>query len=81
MKRIFSALVAALCMMLSAGASNTDAHIYGHIIDKTTGEHLPYIVVVLKGTTIGVTTESTGHYLMRDIPEDPALLIFCSPYF
>ena len=69
MKRIFSALVAALCMMLSAGASNTDAHIYGHIIDKTTGEHLPYIVVVLKGTTIGVTTESTGHYLMRDIPE------------
>ena len=69
MKRIFSALVAALCMMLSAGASNTDAHIYGHIIDKATGEHLPYIVVVLKGTTIGVTTESTGHYLMRDIPE------------
>ena len=69
MKRIFSALVAALCMMLSAGASNTDAHIYGHIIDKATGEHLPYIVVVLKGTTIGVTTESTGHYIMRDIPE------------
>ena len=56
-------------MMLSAGASNTDAHIYGHIIDKATGEHLPYIVVVLKGTTIGVTTESTGHYLMRNIPE------------
>jgi outer membrane receptor for ferrienterochelin and colicins len=69
MKRIFSALVAALCMMLSAGASNTDAHIYGHIIDKATGEHLPYIVVVLKGTTIGVTTESTGHYIMRNIPE------------
>ena len=69
MKRIFSALVAALCMMLSAEASNTDTHIYGHIIDKTTGEHLPYIVVVLKGTTIGVSTDNTGHYLMRDIPE------------
>ena len=69
MKRLFSALVAALCMMLSAEASNTDAHIYGHIIDKATGEHLPYIVVVLKGTTIGVTTENTGHYLMRNIPE------------
>ena len=69
MKRIFSALVAALCMMLSAGASNTDTHIYGHIIDKATGEHLPYIVVVLKGTTIGVSTDNTGHYLMRDIPE------------
>ena len=69
MKRIFSALVAALCIVLSAGASETDAHIYGHIIDKNTGEHLPYMVVVLKGTTIGVTTESTGHYVIRNVPE------------
>ena len=53
MKRLFSALVAALCVMLSAEAQDTDAHIYGHVIDKATGEHLPYIVVMLKGTTIG----------------------------
>ena len=69
MKRIFSALVAALCVVLSAQAQETDAHIYGHVIDKATGEHLPYIVVMLKGTTIGVTTENTGHYMMRNIPE------------
>ena len=69
MKRIFSALVAALCLVLSAQAQGTDAHIHGHIIDKNTGEHLPYMVVVLKGTTIGVTTESTGHYMIRNVPE------------
>ena len=46
----------------------TDTHIYGHVIEKSTGEHLPYIAVILKGTTIGVVTETTGHYLMRDIP-------------
>ena len=69
MKRIFSALVAALCVVLSAEAQDTDAHIHGHVIDKATGEHLPYIVVMLKGTTIGVTTENTGHYMMRNIPE------------
>ena len=69
MKRIFSALVAALCIVLSAEARETDAHIHGHIIDKNTGEHLPYMVVVLKGTTIGVTTESTGHYMIRNVPE------------
>ena len=68
MKRIFSALVAALCMVLSAGATDTDAHIYGHVIDRNTGEHLPYIVVLLRGTTIGVTTESTGHYAIRNVP-------------
>ena len=56
-------------MMLTAKAQGTDAHIHGHVIDKNTGEHLPYIFVMLKGTTIGVSTESTGHYMMRNIPE------------
>ena len=69
MKRFFSALVAALCVMLSAEAQDTDAHIHGHVIDRSTGEHLPYIVVMLKGTTIGVATESTGHYMIRNVPE------------
>ena len=69
MKKLFSALVMALCIVMSAKASETDAHIYGHVIDKTTGEHLPYIVVLIKGTTIGVTTESTGHYMIRNVPE------------
>ena len=67
-------MAAALCVMLSAMAAdtdavNTDAHIHGHVIDRNTGEHLPYIVVVLKGTTIGVTTENTGHYMIRNVPE------------
>ena len=68
-------MVAALCITLSAEANNistadkTDAHIYGHIIDSSTGEHLPYIVIILQGTTIGVSTDNTGHYLIRDLPE------------
>ena len=69
MKRILSALVAALCIVLSAEANNTDAHIYGHIIDSATGEHIPHIVVMLKGTTIGVSTDNSGHYVMRNLPE------------
>ena len=62
-------MAAVLCAVLSAGANDTDAHIHGHVIDKHTGEHLPYMVVMLKGTTIGVTTESTGHYMIRNVPE------------
>ena len=69
MKRIISALLAVLCIALSAQARHTDAHIHGHVIDAYTGEHLPYIVVVLKGTTIGVTTDNTGHYMIRHVPE------------
>ena len=62
-------MVAALCVVLSAKAQHTDAHIHGHVIDRNTGEHLPYMVVVIKGTTIGVTTENTGHYMIRNAPE------------
>ena len=74
MKKIISALAAVLCMTLSVQAINTDAHIYGHVIDKATGEHLPYIVVLLKGTTIGVTTENSGHYMIRNVPEGKFLV-------
>ena len=62
-------------MALSAEATHTDidtatdAHIHGHIIDKATGEHLPHMVVILKGTTIGVVTDNTGHYMIRNVPE------------
>ena len=67
-------MVAALCIVLTAKASDTDAHIYGHIIDSATGEHLPHIVVMLQGTTIGVSTDNTGHYVMRNLPEGKFVL-------
>lgn len=47
----------------------TDANIIGHVIDKKTGEHLPYITVSIKGTTIGTTTDATGHYFLKNLPE------------
>ena len=47
----------------------TDAHLYGHVTDKSTGEHMAYISVRLKGTTIGVMTDATGHYFIKNIPE------------
>lgn len=49
-------------------SEKTDANIKGHVIDKKTSEHLPYITVSLKGTTIGVTTDATGHYLLKNLP-------------
>jgi len=47
----------------------TDANIIGHVIDKKTGEHLPYIIISIKGTTIGTTTDATGHYFLKNLPE------------
>lgn len=49
--------------------SKTDANVFGHVIDKKSGEHLPFINVVLKNTTIGTTTDATGHFALKNLPE------------
>ena len=48
---------------------NTDANVYGHVIDRKTGEHMPFVTVYLKGTTIATTTDKTGHYFLKNLPE------------
>lgn len=53
----------------------SDANIVGHILDKETGEHLPYITIFLKGTTIGTTTDATGHYYLKNLPEGKFTLV------
>lgn len=50
-------------------AKNTDANVYGHVIDAKTGEHLPYVIIQVKGTTIGTTTDKTGHFFLKNLPE------------
>ena len=46
----------------------TDASIFGHITDAKTKEHLAYINVSVKGTTIGTTSDASGHFLMENLP-------------
>lgn len=50
-------------------AKNTDANVYGHVIDTKTGEHLPYVIIQVKGTTIGTSTDKTGHFFLKNLPE------------
>lgn len=47
--------------------NKTDANIHGHILCN--GEHVPFISVQIKGTTIGTTADETGHYSIVNIPE------------
>ena len=46
----------------------TDANIIGHVLDKNTQEHLPYVTLQLKGTTVGTSTDATGHYYLKNLP-------------
>lgn len=52
----------------SVTPQKTDSHITGHIIDLSTGEHIPYATVVIAGTNIGAQSDSTGHYMLANVP-------------
>ena len=50
-----SALVLAVFLFacrLASGQGRTDTHITGHVIDASTGKHLPFVTLSLKGTAI-----------------------------
>ena len=48
-------------------AQGTDANLIGHVVSG--GKHIPYANVSLVGTTIGTTTDHTGHFQIINIPE------------
>lgn len=47
---------------------NNDSNITGHVIDAQTKEHLPYIDIIIDGTTIGTNTDATGHFFLKNLP-------------
>ena len=62
---IWALLVPIFC--LSAERRHSEASVHGHVLDRNTGEHVPFLVVSLKGTTVGTTTGDTGHYFMEHL--------------
>ena len=46
----------------------SDANIAGHVVDARTGEHLAYATVAVEGTTLGMATDATGHYFLKNLP-------------
>lgn len=47
----------------------TDAHLFGHVVNSKTGNHIPFVNVIIKNTTIGTVTDATGHYALKNLPE------------
>lgn len=70
-KHYFAALAAMLIVYGSDTAyaqTRTDISVSGHVTDAITGEHLPFITIMLKGTNIGAQTSTSGHYILRNLP-------------
>ena len=62
-------LVATTFAMYAAERRLPEASVHGHVLDRNTGEHIPFLVVSLKGTTIGTSTGDSGHYFLEHLPE------------
>ncbi|NOZ33684.1 MAG: TonB-dependent receptor [Chlorobi bacterium] len=76
MNRIFflsTILLLSFTQINYAQKLKTDANIIGHVVCN--GEHIPFATVSVKGTTIGTTTDESGHYQLINLPEGNLIII------
>ena len=67
MKYKISILISILLLFsMQNFAQKTDANIVGHVV--CCGEHIPFATILVKGTTIGTSTDGTGHYTLINLP-------------
>jgi outer membrane receptor for ferrienterochelin and colicins len=53
---------------IAQNSKKTDANLFGHVI-SIKGEHIPFINVQVKNSTVGTTTDASGHFLLKNLPE------------
>ena len=51
-----------------AAPDDRPAHIVGHVRNSATGEFLPRVLVTVKGHRISVSTDVTGHFMLKNLP-------------
>lgn len=65
-------LLALLCLFINNSFAKepktTDSNVFGHVLDKITQEHLPFVTLQLEGTSIGTATDESGHYFLKHLP-------------
>ena len=53
----------------------SEANIYGHVLDANSHEHIPFVNISIKGTTIGTSTNGNGHYFLEHLPVGKHIVI------
>lgn len=74
MRKVFSLFLLLLLAFFTASSTvlaapgDRPAHIVGHVRNSATGEFLPHVLVTVKGHHISVSTDVTGHYMLKNLP-------------
>ncbi|MCG8410746.1 MAG: TonB-dependent receptor [Bacteroidales bacterium] len=63
----YGVLLIFILFSVDAFAQRTDANVIGHVVDSE-GEHIPFATIVLENTTIGTSTDETGHFTLINMP-------------
>lgn len=76
-KKILFVLLAGLLTSMPLMATTlTDAHIAGHVLDAHSKEHLAFVNVQIKGTSIGCLTDESGHFYLKNLPIGTHTVVF-----
>jgi len=75
-KIVFLSFLFLLCSNLTA--QNT--RVLGHITDSTSGEPMPFCSIVVKGTTLGTTSDFEGLFKLEFGSQNDTLIISCLGY-
>ena len=77
MNKVYYFLISILLLTQTVNAqkrkNKSDANIGGHVVCH--GEHIPFATISVKGTTIGTTTDETGHYSLINLPEGQLTIV------
>lgn len=67
MKRFLFFVTMMLCSVVMI-AQGTDAMLFGDVKSKSTGLHIPFARIQIKGTKIVTRADKTGHFQLADLP-------------
>jgi len=68
MRKIITIILLTASIIAVQAQRVTDANIIGCVVNKATQEHLPHVNITIRGTTIGVVADATGHYRINNLP-------------
>jgi hypothetical protein len=65
---MFKKLILVLLLIPVVIFAQSSGKIAGVVVDKSTGEPLPGVNVILEGTTLGASTDIDGYYVILNVP-------------
>lgn len=71
--KLYYLISSLLLVNINLVAQHTDANIFGDV--QSNGEHVPFVNIYIEGSTIGTTTDHTGHYMLIDLPVGEQVIV------